>query len=117
MKSKPPLEKHLQQAVLAQLKKLRAQDPRLVFRKRHGSALGISGDPDVYGVWASTHFEIELKAPGQPPTPLQLARLQEWSRTGALTAVVHSLPELLRFLQTIAPLQNTVPLDPARLPT
>jgi hypothetical protein len=117
MKSKPPLEKHLQQTVLAYLKKLHSQDPSLVFRKRLGSPLGVAGDPDLTGLWRGVHFEVEFKILGQSPTRLQQARLAEWRAAGAHTAVIHSLPELQLFLQTVAPLQNTVLLDPARLPT
>jgi hypothetical protein len=97
-----PLERHLQQTVLNHLKKLRQVDPTLVYRKRHGSGMGISGDPDIHGVWKGTAFEIELKRPGEEPTELQRARLEEWGRAGAVTAVIHSANELAALLRWMA---------------
>jgi hypothetical protein len=85
-------------AVEKHLRHLQRTNPTLAFRKRHGSAYQTAGDPDLHGVWGGTPFEIELKQPGKRPTPLQAARLAEWQRAGCLTAVVHSLPELLSFL-------------------
>lgn len=55
--------------------------------------MGVSGDPDLYGLWNGTHWEVELKVPGASPTPLQCSRIQAWNRAGALTFVVHNLDE------------------------
>jgi hypothetical protein len=99
----PPLERHLLRAVVDRLKLLQAFDKNLVFRKRHGSAHSMSGDPDLYGVWAGIPFEIELKPASKRLTELQAARLEEWQRAGAQTFVVHSLPELESALDQIHP--------------
>lgn len=101
MKPPPPLERHLLQQVTQYLKILQASDPTLQFRKRHGSPFTTAGDPDLYLLWHSTHAEIELKPPGKTLTPLQTARLSQWQAAGALTFIVHSIPELQTALQTI----------------
>lgn len=72
--------------------------PGCVVRKRHGTAWGVAGDPDLYGSINGRHFEIEVKRRGQEPTPLQQARLAEWRRSGALVGVAHSVEEALRIL-------------------
>jgi hypothetical protein len=95
----PPLERSIQKSVLAHLKKLSESDPSLVFRKRHGGAMGVSGDPDIYGLWRGRHFELELKRPGEQPTKLQELRLAEWGRAGALTGVIRSTKELVELLE------------------
>lgn len=97
-----PLERSIQATVLGRLKQLRQEDPSLCYRKRHGSAFAVAGDPDITGVWRGTPFEIELKQPGEDPTPLQRLRLQEWAAAGALTFVVHDPAELAAALQKIA---------------
>ena len=66
-----PLERSLQATATRKFKALRAQDPTFAFRKRHGSTLGLAGDPDFYGLWRGLHWELELKAPGAKPTKLQ----------------------------------------------
>jgi hypothetical protein len=96
-----PLERHLQKSILRHLKQLSLEAPGLLFRKRHGTAMGVAGDPDIYGLWNGHHFEIELKVPGEHPTPLQALRLGEWAKAGALTAVIHSVQELDLFLATL----------------
>ena len=58
--------------------------PCVVVRKRHGTAMGVAGDPDLYGTVGGRHFEIEVKRPNDPSsqlTKLQTQRLQEW-KTG-----------------------------------
>jgi len=72
--------------------------PCCVVRKRHGTAWGIAGDPDLYGSINGRHFEIEVKRRGEEPTPLQQARLAEWRRAGAVTGVAHSVDEALSIL-------------------
>ena len=87
-------EGRLLRAVERRLKQIAASDPTFTFRKRHGTPLGVSGDPDLYGLWRGAHWEIELKVPSKSPTLLQQFRLSQWAQAGARTFVVHSLPEL-----------------------
>jgi len=101
-----PLERHLQATVLRKLKALRAQDDRLAFRKRHAAGMGVAGDPDVYGVWRGVAWEVELKAPGEEPTPLQWARLREWELAGCVTGVINSPQAFDSFL---ARLRSIIP--------
>lgn len=103
MSSRTPRESQLLTTVIKRLKALALADPTLVWRKRHGSSFGTTGDPDLYGVWKGTPFAIELKRPGESPTPLQQFRLNEWSRAGAKTFVIHSLDELHRAIATLRP--------------
>lgn len=72
--------------------------PGCVVRKRHGTAWGFAGDPDLYGSINGRHFEIEVKRRDREPTPLQQARLAEWRKTGALVGVAHSVDEALFIL-------------------
>jgi hypothetical protein len=76
------------------LRSLRAL-PGVIVRKRHGSAWGVAGDPDLYGSIHGRHFEIEVKRPGDRPTALQQARLKQWAATGALAGVARSVEEAL----------------------
>jgi hypothetical protein len=101
MPKSKPLERNLQTAVLRKLKALRAQDDRLVFRKRHGSVLGVAGDPDVYGLWAGIAWELELKAPGEQPTALQWERLDEWNKAGAVVGVIDKVQDFDQFIAMI----------------
>jgi len=73
----------------------------VTYRKRHGGVFSVKGDPDLYGCAAGRHWEIELKRPGEEPTELQRARLEEWGRAGAKTGVVKSLEELRIFLEQL----------------
>jgi hypothetical protein len=95
------LESQLLRAIARRLNALHQTDPSFVWRKRHGSVMGITGDPDLYGVWRGVPWQIELKIPGESPTPLQTHRLEEWSHAGAYTFVVHSMAELERALSQI----------------
>ena len=67
-------------------------------RKRHGTAWGMAGDPDLYGSVRGRHFEIEVKAPGGQPTALQERRLAEWKAADALTGIAHCAADALRIL-------------------
>jgi hypothetical protein len=72
--------------------------PGLVVRKRHGTAWGFAGDPDLTGCYLGRHFELEVKTPAGALTRLQESRLAEWARAGAITAVVRSVDEALAAL-------------------
>ena len=75
-------------------------------RKRHGTAYSIKGDPDLYGVinyspeagGLGRHFEIEVKRPGEEPTPLQCQRIQEWKNAGSLAGWATNFEEAKRIL-------------------
>ena len=89
-----PLEKHIVDSIVKYLRTV----PGCAVRKRHGTAFGVAGDPDLYGIVGGRHFEIEVKRPGNQPTELQLRRLEEWRAAGALTGIAHSLDEARRIL-------------------
>ncbi|HWQ57348.1 MAG TPA: hypothetical protein VN442_26940 [Bryobacteraceae bacterium] len=73
----------------------------VVVRKRHGTAMGVAGDPDLYGTINGRHFELEIKRPNDPSsqlTELQTRRLLEWQNAGALTGVARSVDDALVIL-------------------
>jgi hypothetical protein len=96
MRSHAALEKHI---VARILQAFRAR-PGLVVRKRHGTSMGMAGDPDLYGSLNGRHFEIEVKRPDGPSqlSELQSQRLREWEYAGAITGVARSVDEALRLL-------------------
>jgi hypothetical protein len=87
-------ESSLVRTILRELEKV----PGLMVRKRHGTAMGKAGDPDLSGCLEGRHFELEVKRPGNEPTPLQWARLAQWHASGALIGVVHNAKEALACL-------------------
>lgn len=63
---------------------LRLEGYKVKVRKRHGGAYGSSGEPDIEACVNGRSVQIECKAHGNKPTPLQLKRIQEWEDAGAL---------------------------------
>lgn len=97
MRRQPVLEKSVTAQIVARLKTV----PGLVVRKRHGTAMGVSGDPDLYGSINGRHFEIEVKRPDDPSsqaTKLQLERLREWKLAGAIAGIARSVDDALEIL-------------------
>ena len=94
MRHQGVLEKIIVGRITAALKKY----PHIVVRKRHGTAMGVAGDPDLYGTINGRHFEIEVKRPGEQLTELQAKRLLEWKLAGAITGAAHSVDEALAIL-------------------
>jgi hypothetical protein len=84
--------------VIAILRALRAI-PGVTVRKRHGTAMGVVGDADLYGSVNGRHFEIEVKRPGEPLTRLQRRRLDEWRQAGAITAIARSVEDAIAILR------------------
>ena len=102
MRKQPVLEKH----VVARIMKALRQQQGIVVRKRHGTAMGVAGDPDLYGSFRGRHFEIEVKRPddaGSVPTELQVQRLQEWRDAGALVGIARSVKDALAILDVSFP--------------
>ncbi len=98
-----PKEKQVVSKIMAAAKKI----PGLVLRKRHGTAMGCGGDPDLYGSFRGRHVEIEVKVPYVPKsqlTKLQTYRQHEWSVDGqAVVGVARSIDEFLAILALVAP--------------
>ncbi len=99
MRKQPPV---LEQTVVNKIRRALGKLPNVVVRKRHGTAMGVAGDPDLYGSINGRHFEIEVKRPDDHSarlTPLQVERLKEWNLHGkAITGVAHSVEEALIIL-------------------
>ena len=90
-----PLESRISKSIMTAIQNTY---PACVVRKRHVS-MGTTGDPDIYGILpGGHHFEIEVKQRGKRPTELQLRRLAEWARAGAITGVAHDAIEALEIL-------------------
>src|SRR5579885_2899207 len=98
-RSRRPRESALVAEIVRALRAL----PGVVVRKRHGSAWGVAGDPDLYGSAGGRHFEVEVKRPGEKTTPLQRARLAERGASGALAGVARSLEEALAIVREGSP--------------
>jgi hypothetical protein len=91
----------LESAVVARIMAALKKYPGIIVRKRHGTAMGVAGDPDLYGTINGRHFEIEVKRPNDPSsrlTELQARRLAEWQQAGAITGVARSVDDALRIL-------------------
>lgn len=97
MRRHPVLEKHIVARIVRALK----DRPGVAIRKRHGTAMGVTGDPDLYGSIGGRHFEIEVKRPdgASQPTELQCQRLREWEQSGAITGLARSVADALRILR------------------
>ena len=80
-------ERAIVKAVLAYLNSL----PGCLARKRWGGGMGVAGDPDIDACIRGRSLQLEVKRPGEKPTPLQLKRLEEWRQAGALVGVVTSV--------------------------
>jgi len=58
------------------------------WEKRHGTAYGKAGQPDITGCVCGHRVEIEVKVGRNEPTEIQIERLAEWARAGAKCAVL-----------------------------
>ncbi len=86
-------------ALVAEIVRALRALPGVIVRKRHGSAWGVAGDPDLYGSINGRHFEIEVKRPGEQLTRLQRRRLDEWRQAGAITAIARSVEDAIAILR------------------
>lgn len=88
MPQKP--ETKLSHKVLSQLK---AEGGRWV--KNHGGPFTESGVSDITGCWNGRYVAIELKIPGEVPSELQKAFLDDIYYSGGLAGVACSVQEAL----------------------
>ena len=61
--------------------------------KIHVTSYVTRGTPDILGCFQGRMFALEVKRPGNKPTPIQRVELERWAAAGAITAVVHSVEE------------------------
>ncbi|HEU0138303.1 MAG TPA: VRR-NUC domain-containing protein [Bryobacteraceae bacterium] len=83
-------ERAIVKAILAYLNSL----PVCLARKRWGGGMGVAGDPDIDACIRGRSLQLEVKRPGEKPTALQVKRIDEWRRAGAIVAVVNSVAEV-----------------------
>ncbi|MGE5486997.1 MAG: VRR-NUC domain-containing protein [bacterium] len=102
-------ERAIVKAILAYLNGL----PGCLARKRWGGGMDVAGDPDIDACIRGRSVQLEVKRPGERPTPLQLKRLEEWRKAGAVVAVVHSVAEVRAVLEENQLLGRTLGHDPA----
>lgn len=62
--------------------------------KIHGSAAQQRGTPDLLACVRGRFVAVECKQPGKHPTALQLKRLRDWQRAGAIAGVVRTEVDL-----------------------
>lgn len=51
--------------------------------KKHTGAQGEGGHPDIFACRAGRMVLVEMKVPGETPTPRQMQRLRTWQAAGA----------------------------------
>ena len=62
--------------------------------KIHGSSYTEIGTPDLIGCYQGRMFLIEVKMPGNHPTPIQIHRMKQWENAGAIVFVANDLKEV-----------------------
>ena len=86
-----PREKSIVKAILRALN----ATPGCFAEKRHGTAFGHAGAPDIAGVYLGRAFYLEVKRPGEAATKIQIIQLARRGAAGAIVAVVHSVQEAI----------------------
>lgn len=66
--------------------------------KNHGSLYSKAGIPDIQAVRDGTTFYIEMKRPGEEPTPIQAVMIEKLRKAGAPVTVAHSAEEAYGFV-------------------
>lgn len=67
--------------------------------KVHGNAMMEAGTPDLIACHQGQTYLWEVKVGKNRPTELQLRRLDEWEKAGAITAVVWSVASAMAVLE------------------
>lgn len=67
--------------------------------KTHGTATAMAGTPDLLICLRGRFCAVELKQPGERPTPLQFKRLRDWAAAGALVGWATTEAEFVALLE------------------
>lgn len=74
------------------------RQPRCLVRKTHGSAY-TAGVADLIGCLKGRYFEIEVKRPGEVPTPLQLRGLEDVRKAGGYALWTDNYQDVVQFVR------------------
>ena len=77
-------EQKIQNKILAILKEAAKTYPMYFEKRQAGGYVYRAGLPDIWGLVNGRHFEVEVKAPGENPGPLQLQKEKVFRSAGAL---------------------------------
>lgn len=91
------LEKDIQKKIIAWLKKR----PCSYTWKQHAGIYAKAGLPDIMHVEKGQLYGFEVKRPGGKPTALQAITLKYLSQAGAITAVVHDVADVEKYLPKV----------------
>jgi hypothetical protein len=91
-----PREKTVDHNILRYLNGL----PGCTAEKTHGGFYGRRAKSDIVGCINGRAFRFEDKAVGEDATQAQLLYLAKWERAGAMVAVLHSVEECRKVLQS-----------------
>lgn len=101
-RTKPPArarsETERTQEVIAFLKTL----PHTYAFKKHTSAHGEAGHPDVFACHGGRMVLVEMKVPGDKPTALQMQRLINWRAAGAAVCWAYEVEHVRELLARTA---------------
>ena len=87
-------ETKLKIAVIAHLKKLKAQGSPIWWLKLHGGAMQRAGVPDLLVVYQGRAFFFELKAPGAKAEPLQRHTINQIRKAGGVAVVARNVADV-----------------------
>lgn len=62
--------------------------------KYHGNRFSQAGVPDILACWNMLFIGIEVKAPGEEPTPLQKHNIKQIIKAGGIAFVAESLEQV-----------------------
>lgn len=95
-------EKRVQNAIVEYLNELQRQgEPVFVERRNAGGFSYKKGIPDLYAVINSVHLEIEVKAPGNSPTTMQLKFRDKCKRLNILWICADSVDDVSQVVECL----------------
>lgn len=74
----------------------------LYLKKIHGSPYQEAGIPDLVGCFKGYFVGMEVKQPGEEPTPIQRANINDIISAGGYARVIDSVKEAVRFLDYVS---------------
>lgn len=83
----------------------------LMFYKVHGSSVQAKGMPDFDVVYLSVPFKIELKAGKGEPSKIQVARIDQWRMSGAVSGCLYSVGEVAGVIDMARTVSGTGKID------